>query len=165
MNIQEFADEFIRQDDLGNDAVKWGFDNSRHFNTNDFFKCLDTINKKRKQQQEKLYQYLVTFTIDPKKHPVITQELEDKIISYLETQPDRPSLRVKECSYVRETHLSGMPHFHMKLICSGKPLRTDAFRQYNKIYGNTDISRSKHTNGQHIDNYLNKEGTVKILKK
>jgi len=116
-----------------------------------------------REEKVNKYQYLVTFTVDPKKHPEITPELEERITRLLESVPNRKALSVEECSYVKELHKSGRPHWHMKLVLL-KALRSDAFVTFTKAYGNIDISRSKHTNGQHIDLYLEKEGEVKVLK-
>lgn len=106
------------------------------------------------------YQYMVTFTVDPKKHPEVPVS---KIELYLDSQVDRPALHIQHCSYVQEHHENGRPHWHMKLNTT-KPLRSDAFNQYSKAYGNVQISRSKHTNGNHTSIYMNKESVIKVLK-
>lgn len=123
------------------------------------FEFHDAVYKRMKELTES-YQYMVTFTVDPKKH---SNPDESKIEIYLDSQIDRPALHILKCSYVKEYTKKGMPHWHMKLNTS-KPLRSDAFAQYKKVYGSVDISRSKHTNGQHTDIYMNKEGSIKVLK-
>jgi len=171
LTVQEYVEEFFRRDEDSTSAngkwqdpqLVWAFENSQHFTHDQFFEALDAINKKRRSATEKTYQYLVTFTLDPSKHPNVTQLLEDKIEKYIESQADRPALQCKGFSYTRELHKSGRPHWHAKILTT-KALRTDAFTQYNKIYGKTDISRSKHTNGQHIDLYINKENQAKVVK-
>lgn len=172
LTVQEYVEEFLKLDDQStahqgsqwsDPQLQWGFDNSRHFTHDEFILAIGLINKKRRSATQKTYQYLVTFTLDPTKHPTVTQALEDKIQAYIESQADRPALQVTSLTYVRELHKSGRPHWHAKFLTT-KAIRTDAFTQYNKIYGKTDISRSKHTNGQHIDLYINKENTAKSVK-
>lgn len=134
-----------------------------NFDDKQFTKVLKMIDDGRKDRLAKTYQYLVTFTIDPAKHPDSGQELEDKIEQYISNIPHRPALRLNKCAYVRELHKSGKPHWHVKLQTK-KPLRSDAFKVYQNNFGNVDISRSKHTNDEsHIDFYLNKENTMKTL--
>lgn len=152
----EFEDDPEAQMDLAAGFI-------HNFDDKQFTKVLRMIDEGRKERLAKTYQYLVTFTIDPAKHPEVGQELEDKIQTYIETIPKRPALRLNKCAYTRELHKSGRPHWHVK-IQTKKPLRTDAFTTYTKTFGNIDISRSKHTKDEaHIDFYLNKENTMKTL--
>lgn len=149
-------------------AKEWDIEDWNHFLNVYWCHQRDMLFEERLAERiardtQKSYQYLVTFTIDPKKHPQITETLKEKIIRLIESTSERKALQVIECSYVEELHKSGRPHWHMKLILS-KALRSDAFTQFTKVYGKVDISRSKHTNGQHIDIYMEKEGSIKVLK-
>lgn len=155
-SIQDLCHRFIAS---GNELSSIQ-DDVLDLNTNDFFKLLKLIDAEQARLRGKTYQYLVTFTVDPTKHPEIP---EDKIETYIESQADRPALCVTHLSYVKEKHKNGRFHWHAKFITT-RAIRSDAFTQYNKIYGKTDISRSKHTNGQHCDIYMNKEGTIKTIK-
>lgn len=125
-----------------------------------FFQLIKLIDKEQARLRKKTYQYLVTFTVDPAKHPEVD---EPKVEAYIRAQADRPALEVEHLSFVKEHHKNGRPHWHAKFITT-RAIRSDAFTQFNKIYGKTDISRSKHTNGQHIDLYLQKEGTMVTVK-
>lgn len=154
--LQELCDRFIRS---GN-SLESIQDDVIQLPQSEFFSLIKLIDKEQARMRQKTYQYMVTFTVDPAKHPEIP---EDKIETYIESQADRPALCVEHLSYVKEKHKNGRSHWHAKFITT-RAIRTDAFTQYNKIYGKTDISRSKHTNGQHIDIYLNKEGTTKTVK-
>lgn len=161
--MEDIAKQCIEHDNMDEKTyIRWFLNVTAKYTVKEVEQLVETV--KQLRRNSKVYQYMVTFTIDPSKHPIITDELEVKIIGYLESQPDRPSLQVIECSYVKELCKSGKPHFHMK-ICTRKALRSDAFSQYVKVYGNVDISRSKHTNGKHIDIYMNKENVPKVLKK
>lgn len=158
MDYKTFAKRFVEEDDL-----EWGIVNSAHFTVFEFLKAMKEVDRLHSTSRMKQYLYMVTFTVDPSKHPDITPELEQKIERLLQAQPQRPALKVIKASMVKEHHQSGRPHWHMKLL-TNKALRTDAFVQYKKVYGNYDISRSKGTNDLHIDIYMEKEGSVQELK-
>lgn len=158
MDYKEYAQRFIEEDDL-----EWAIMHSKHFTVREFLMAMKEIDRLHATSRMKQYLYLVTFTVDPKKHSEITPQLEAKIERLLEAQPQRPALKVTKASMVKELHKSGRPHWHMKLL-TNKPLRSDAFAQYKKVYGNFDISRSKGTNDLHIDIYMEKEGSIKELK-
>lgn len=158
MDYKQFAQQFIQEDDL-----EWGIIHSAHFSVTEFLKAMQEIDRLRSTSRMKQYLYMVTFTVDPSKHPEITPELEAKIERLLEVQAQRPALKVIKASMVKEHHKSGRAHWHVKFL-TNKALRSDAFAQYKKVYGNYDISRSKGTNDLHIDIYMEKEGSVKELK-
>lgn len=156
MNLQELADKFLKSGNTLESIREEVLDLS----TQEFFKLMSIIDKQQEKARAQKYQYMVTFTTDPEKHP---EEPIAKIEEYIESQGQRPALQVESGSYVAEKHKSGRTHWHMKLITT-KALRSDAFNQFQKAYGKVDISRSKHTDGSHIDIYMNKEGTIKDLK-
>lgn len=170
MTPEEFAREFIARDTISDSSVSrwrdpqllWAQDACQSLTQDEFFEALKLIDKQRKTQAKKRYHYMVTYTIDPKKHPDITEDLIARIERYIETQADRTGLQVEESSYVRETHKNGRPHWHQKFIVT-KSIRSDAFVQFTRAYGNVKIDLS-HTNGKHIDIYMEKEGTIKKLK-
>lgn len=153
----EFVDAWFEFQDDPEAQMDYAAEAMQYFDDDEFFQVLKMIDDKRRESMSKQYMYLVTFTIDPSKHPQIDQALEDKIVQYIHTIPTRPALNIIKCSYVRELHKSGRPHYHVKIVTT-KSLRSDAFITYTKSIGNVDISRSKHTNDEsHIDFYLSKE--------
>lgn len=165
MDIKQFAKGFIAHDN-NEDQLEWGRRNSSHFSTKQFLQAMAEIDTIRRASRVKEYLYMVTFTIDPKKHPVIDDKLEEKIVRLIESQPERKALQCREASMVKELHKSGRPHWHLKLLTT-KALRSDAFTQFVKVYGNVDISRTKTykspADALHMDIYMSKEGDVKVL--
>lgn len=162
MDPKQFARTFIEQDDL-----EWGIVNSAHFTVREFLQAMAEIDKLRLASRMKRHLYMCTFTIDPKKHPIIDQALEDKIEKLIKSQPMRPGLQCCEATMVKEHHKDGRPHWHLKLLVN-KAIRSDAFQQYTKVYGSVDISRTKtyksEADALHVDIYMSKEGEVQSLK-
>lgn len=163
-HMKTFVDHFLEFDDDYECQMDYAAGAMHLFTDSQFQTVLRMIDDRRKEQRKKIHQYLVTFTIDPSKHPDVTEELENKIVSYIETIPGRPALQLVACEYVRELHKSGRPHYHVKIRCY-KTLRSDAFQTYEKAYGNVDISRSKCPEDEaHINAYLSKDNNpVKLL--
>lgn len=121
--------------------------------------CERCVKKNKRDSQSKVRDkkvYLITFTIDPKKHPDITDQLCRDIEDYIIKQPNRTALHIKNMSYVKEMHKNGRPHWHT-CVTTTRAIRSDAFRQYERVYGNVDISRNKHTNDADILAYMSKD--------
>jgi hypothetical protein len=116
MDVQTLCQRFI---DSGNnlDSIK---DDVPKLTDSQFFRLLKLIDKEQARRRQKTYQYLVTFTTDPKKFP---EEPVDRVEEYIESQGQRPALCVIEASYVAEKHQSGRTHWHMKLVTT-KALRS-----------------------------------------
>lgn len=123
----------------------------------------DAIKLYHKCAKKNKYHYLVTFTIDPKKHPEITEELETSIETYIKNQADRQGLNIHEMYIVKEFHKNGRPHWHCS-ITTTKSLKKALFTYYQKLYGTIDLSRSKGENNQDSLNYMSKCGTPTKLK-
>ncbi len=124
----------------------------------DTAECLRLLYAIEKHKPPKLYRYMITFTIDPKKHTTVPiQKIED----YIESQVTRKALGVQRFEYCRE-HDETNIHWHVNVV-TDRAIRSDAFNQYSKNYGFVQISRSKDTNAQHGSIYLNKEDNFKRL--
>lgn len=154
--MNEFVEAFLSFDDDYELQMEYATNAIKFFDDAQFLKILRMIDDKRKEQWAQCYQYMVTFTIDPKKHPVITDDLKTKIVEYIELQKSRPALKVRSLTYAEEKHEDERPHWHAKFITT-KPLRSDAFKVFKKNFGNPHISRTKYTKGSHTDFYINKE--------
>ena len=113
--------------------------------------------------QGKLYIYMLTFTIDPKKHPEITPEITDVIDDLIKSQASRTALKIKNYSYVKEFHKDGRPHWHA-LIVTYKALAKDRFNYYISKYGNIDISKNNSQQTDEIVNYMSKSAEIVTLK-
>lgn len=117
----------------------------------------------KKCQGSKKYHYLITFTIDPKKHPTVSDELEATIEKYISDQATRTGLNVHEMHMVKELHKNGRPHWHCS-VTTTKSIKKALFTYYQKIYGHVDLSRSKGENNQDSLDYMSKCGTPTKLK-
>lgn len=116
----------------------------------------DAYKRRAKREKIKTYIYLVTFTIDPAKHPHITDELCGNIEDYIKNQRKRTAMHITDMYMVKELHKNGRPHWHTCITCT-KAIRSDAFRQYERVFGKVDISRNKHTNDTDILVYMSKD--------
>lgn len=109
------------------------------------------------------YLYMVTFTIDPKKHPEVTDDLVNQIELYISSLTQRVALKIIYLSYVKELHKDGRPHWHVA-IKTVKSLDKSRFCTYQKKFGNIDFSPSKTQSLDEMLNYMDKEGSrVELL--
>jgi len=118
--------------------------------------------KQLKAYDIKKYIYMVTFTISPKLHSVITEDLKHEVEQFIEKTPDRKPLKVLNMQYVCELHKDGRPHYH-SLIVTERPLAKDRFNYYIGKYGNIDVAKNKQGSTEEILNYISKSGVPKIL--
>ena len=119
---------------------------------------IDWAMAKAKAAKVKLFHYLVTFTVDPKK-----DFDKDKVESFIHMQPKRTALQTKTAYVAQETTKAGQPHWHMYIVTT-KALRSDAFKYYQDRYGNVDISRSKYNNEADALSYITKESDpIKLI--
>lgn len=112
--------------------------------------------------RDRSYNYMLTYTIDPKKHPDITTELVTKIEGYIEGIAERKALKLIQFEYVKELHKDGRPHWHC-LLTSKKALKKSMFIYYQKIYGHLDFSSTRGKTDQYIKEYISKDNTPKQL--
>jgi hypothetical protein len=103
--------------------------------------------------------YMLTFTIDPNKHKIVTDELLYEIEKLINSQHSRTALKVRRYLTVREYHKNKRPHWHA-LIITDRPLAKDRFNHYIKKYGNIDLSKSKSQQPSEIVNYMSKTGDI-----
>lgn len=103
----------------------------------------------------KKYKYMLTFTIDPKKHEV-TSDLKDKIEIYICNLMRKPE--TTKCYYVRE-HDKTNCHWHV-ILYRKSAIKSDYLSYYKKTFGHVDISRSKDLSDTHSEKYLSKESEI-----
>lgn len=111
--------------------------------------------QRRKMNKDKIY--LFTFTLSPKFHPVITEQLEYQVEKYIEAIVER-KLDITHLAYVKELHKSGRPHWHA-LVISKRILKKDRFITFIKKFGNIDISRNKAQKMETVIEYISKTGS------
>lgn len=104
-------------------------------------------------KDHKDYYYLLTFTIDPKRHPNLNDfTFQDEVQQYI-------SKLVKSIGrniYISKEHDFTNVHWHVSLITS-KPIVHSKLRYYKNIYGNIDVSRSKKQTQEYSINYISKD--------
>lgn len=129
------------------------------FSRNQIFIIRDAAKWK---ESSKEYKYMITFTIDPKKHSnkndvQFQEEVEGYIVKLLK---DRR--RFKTVYYVKE-HAETNVHWHA-VVYSNTSFKQDLVRYYKNKYGHVDVSRSHEMNDEHTQKYLSKDPTTKIKK-
>lgn len=103
-------------------------------------------------REEKIFKYLITFTIDPKKPYKSTNEIETYIVKLLSKLPC-----LEECYYVKEHPLSNV-HWHAIVKLKGQAIKYNKFDYYKRHIGIVDISKSRITNSDEFSSkYLQKE--------
>lgn len=156
-------DSFQKRDQL----IKYISDQPRE--TFDYVKKWIKLNR----SQNKNYNYMITFTMDPKKVDINDKDKVDKIEKFIVSQMNRQGLGIINAEYVREGGDSDHKHIHWHVnIISNKFLRKRYFKTYTKNYGNIDISTSKNkfgsenSNYQSIHSYISKDTVpIQILPK
>ena len=109
---------------------------------------------------KKIYKYMLTFTLDPKKvNDITSNDVQKKIESYIVSLfKDSRFIRVY---YVKE-HAQSNCHWHV-VIYMNNCFKQDHIRYYRKKYGNVDVSRSHELSDEHTQKYLSKEPGSKII--
>lgn len=111
-----------------------------------------------RQQKEKKYVYMVTFTLDPKK-----KHNEARVEEFIHLQAKRSALHVTSAYVSKEYHQSGTPHWHM-VLTTCKPIRSDAFKYYQNRFGNIDLNRNKYNNEADALSYITKDSDpIKLI--
>lgn len=112
-----------------------------------------TRDAKAYYKTHKEYFYLITFTIDPKKHDVNDVIFQDHTEEYI----------IKVCKnakgqniHISKEHADSNCHWHVSLKTT-KPIKYSKFRHYKLTIGNVDISRSKQDSQENSINYISKE--------
>lgn len=102
--------------------------------------------------------YLITFTRDPNKGQ---NKSDDELQTYIQIQAKRKNaLHIKKAAFVREHHADGRVHWHVIMITT-QPIRRDAFKYYEKLYGKVDFSPArKHKSWDDLLGYINKENDI-----
>lgn len=103
---------------------------------------------------------MVTFTVDPKKHPDLNQM--DKI-KQIEKYIVKVCAPLAGRAYFAREHDNSNVHWHV-IIHRNTRLPYEKFGHYKRVYGNVDISRSHQLDDQNSINYLGKESEIQIIK-
>lgn len=112
---------------------------------------------KEYEKNNKIYTYMLTFTIDPKLHDVKDKSLHDKIATYIygytvARNPLRADI-VKEGTDEDHKHI----HFHLGLEVKKTIDFSNSLKYYRKTYGSVDVSSSKYGNiYNNVLKYINK---------
>lgn len=109
----------------------------------------------------KIYYYMLTFTIDPTKYPIITGQLIKEIENYIEEIPKKRGYVIKY-QYCQEFHKNGRPHWHV-LIGTTQTVMKSSFRQYKSKYGTYKYNRNGNNSFKEIVKYISKESEVKVI--
>lgn len=112
---------------------------------------VEDIKKKESERHLKIYSYMVTFTLDPKKNAD-----PEKAQAFIHLQAKRVALNIKKAWVSTEHHEDGRLHWHMYIQCT-KALRSDAFKYYQTRFGNVDLSKSKYNSEADALSYITKE--------
>lgn len=149
--MQDIAAQYLKALQEGEDT-EWV---NTYVGRPDFHKA---FKKALKGTKLKRYIYMVTYTVDPKKHPEMTDSLEQEVQAFIESQGKRSALGVLRYEYVKEHHKDGRPHWHA-LVETSRPLKKDRFNYFVKKYGNVDIAKNKAQQNTEILNYISKVET------
>lgn len=113
-----------------------------------------------KQPVKKEYRYMITFTIDPKKHPNSNeQKFQDEVQEYIEKLLIKNS---NTCSIVKE-HSTTNVHWHASVV-RDKYIDQKIVQYYKIKYGHVDISKSFMSSEEFAHKYMQKEQQIKHLK-
>lgn len=141
MDYQTLANEFLSLPS-GHDAAMW----TKHagFTTDQYFEFIREVQKQIQARKQKKYLYLVTFTIDPKKHPNMPQEPEkiERCERFIRLQAKRSALKITKFLVSREYHQNEYPHWHA-YVQTTKPLCKSRLTHYTDHWGRIDISKNK----------------------
>lgn len=111
---------------------------------------------KEYEDENKVYTYMLTFTIDPKRHDVESTSLHDMIEDYVITFAERRNpLKadlVKEGTDEDHKHI----HWHLGLELKKYIDFSNFLKFYRNKYGSVDISKSWSNDYNNIITYINK---------
>lgn len=114
---------------------------------------------KNKDEVNKLYRYMITFTL---KEKMSTSDI-NKAINFIKSQfNDRPALKIKQAVMVQELTKEGVEHWHV-VVSSRKSISKDRFNYFTKIYGFVKIQKNIHNNIWDGLNYIAKTSTPETL--
>ncbi len=121
-----------------------------------FHKTFKSISKEL-DKKNKVYQYMLTFTCDPKKvdveDEVALASIEDEVLRLVQ----KPVLSIVRSEYVREGTDEDHKHAHWHVgVVSKKFMKKEYFKSYIKNIGRIDISKSVENNFLDILLYINK---------
>lgn len=114
---------------------------------------------KRTNNDDKVYRYLVTFTLKDSEYAKCVADIsyEDVIEKYIRKQLLRAPLQVVESHLVKEYGVkSKRTHWHCSMSTSIY-LKHDRFDYYEKKYGKVDISKTEAQTLEHGLKYISKD--------
>lgn len=116
--------------------------------------------ERKRKSKEALYKYLLTFTL--RQELWADQEQIGKAEQYIKDQINRDALGFVKFAYVQEIGKGGNPHFHVSCETT-KPIKSNRFCQYEKVYGHVDVSRTKGKSSAESLNYISKQNAPIVL--
>lgn len=117
-----------------------------------------------KEMERRGYYYMLTFTLDPKKH-AFTDRYYDRVEKYIRGLVNNKAWNLLFFAYVREggdedhKHV----HWHVSIKCSKALGVMKNIQYYKKRFGNVDKSRSKHSNNISAHKYMSKQSEPIVL--
>lgn len=106
----------------------------------------------------RIYKYMVTFTIDPKRHEPTDALLQERIEEYIVGLFNKD---LYDKFYFVKEHATSNCHWHC-VVYTSKALKYDRLTYYKTKYGNVDVSRSHELNDEHTMKYLSKEPGARV---
>lgn len=105
----------------------------------------------------KKYRYMVTFTIDPKRH-ALNNETYDKVEKYIIKQLKSKAKSIETCYLVREGGDDEHKHVHWHTVFEALvPCDSSRFDYYEKLYGNFYFEPTKTQNLDSGMKYISKQ--------
>ncbi len=142
--------KYIQQDYFLNEI---GSDTSR---LKEFQKLLKKLVKK-KFFENKTFQYMITFTCDPRKIDIDDEIALKENENYILERLQRPALQITRLEFVREGTDKDHKHAHWHCgVVSKRYLEKDMFKTYIKNVGKIKCEKSKRDNFDDILVYINK---------
>lgn len=136
--------------------TQYFLDNKMHVIPSKYFK---QYLKSKDEPPEKLYHYMITFTLRPDKVES-SESAEEYIVKQFSKRKD--TLLISEAHYSKELTKKGVPHWHVA-VQTKKPLKKDRFNYYVKLYGNIDVSKTKAQTLEEAINYISKDTLPKQI--
>lgn len=126
-----------------------------------FFEFHNYFVKAMKAREKKKHPNLYMLTLTLRDCVVDALEVREPVQQYITQLLERDGLRMTRLEYCVELTKAGIPHWHV-LIETTISLNKRHFEQYQKQFGNFDLSLSNSKKAKHIENYMLKENNIII---
>ncbi len=135
-------------------SIVFGFYNKGRL---DVFNKLCYVAMKKKEDANKKYYYMITFTL----RSDVTED-NNKIENYIIQRLKCFALRIEKCHLVKEYTKKKVAHWHASVISKGY-ISKDRFNLYQNKYGNVDISKNHSHQYENMIKYMSKSDTPKLI--